>query len=106
MLYEDSTVPCNDASFKVLIFVTHNVFRLIGGVGQGSIPWVLVGSVAFIFVLLRYVSILMVSSTQQDKNKGVCMVATLKARARFLFSSMFETIWATGVGYAAGHLST
>ncbi len=34
------------------------------------------------------------------------MVKTLKARARILFSSTFETTWATGVGYAAGHLST
>jgi len=36
----------------------------------------------------------------------VSMAKTLKARARILFSSMFETTWATGVGYAAGHLST
>lgn len=34
------------------------------------------------------------------------MVETFIARARTLLSSVFETTWATGVSYAAGHLST
>ena len=78
----------------------------MGEVGQGSIPWAFVGSVALIFVLIRYASIQMVLSTTAGKFKEVSMAKTLKARARILFSSMFETTWATGFGYAAGHLST
>lgn len=78
----------------------------MGEIGQGSIPWAFVGSVALIFVLIRYVSIQLVLSTTADINEEVSMAKTLKARARILFSSVFETTWATGVGYAAGHLST
>jgi Na+/pantothenate symporter len=78
----------------------------MGEIGQGSIPWVLVGSVALIFVLLRYVSIQLGLSTTADKFKEITMVKTLKARSRNFFSSAFETTWATGVGCAAGHLST
>lgn len=65
-----------------------------------------VGSVALIFVLLRYVSIQLASTTAVGKNKEVSMVETFIARARTLLSSVFETTWATGVSYAAGHLST
>ena len=82
------------------------MLRLIGEIGQGSIPWAFVGSMALIFVLLRYVSIQLASSTTADKYREVSMVKTLKARARILLSSTFETSWAAGVGYAAGHLST
>lgn len=78
----------------------------MGEIGQGSIPWAFVGSVALIFVLIRYVSIQLVLSTTADINEEVSMAKTLKARTRILFSSVFETTWATGVGYAAGHLST
>lgn len=78
----------------------------MGEIGQGSIPWAFVGSVALIFVLIRYVSIQLVLSTTADNSEEVSMVKTLKARARILFSSVFETTWATGVSYAAGHLST
>jgi len=70
------------------------------------IPWAFVGSVALIFVLIRYVSIQLVLSTTADNDEEVSMVKTLKARARILLSSVFETTWAIGVGYAAGRLST
>lgn len=33
------------------------------------------------------------------------MVETLKARTRVIFSSVVESIWATGVGVVAGQLS-
>ncbi|WP_345855191.1 hypothetical protein, partial [Shewanella algae] len=68
--------------------------------------WVFVGSVALIFVLLRYVSIQLASTTTAGKNKEVSMVETFMARTRILFSSVFETTWAAGVSYAAGRLST
>ena len=78
----------------------------MGEIGQGSIPWVFVGSIVLIFVLIRYISIQLVSSTTVDKNKEVSMVKTLKARTRILTSSILETTWATGVSCAAGRLST
>lgn len=65
-----------------------------------------VGSVVLIFVLLRYVSIQLLSQATAGKNKEVSMVETIKTRFCILFSSMFETTWAAGVGYAAGRLST
>jgi hypothetical protein len=34
------------------------------------------------------------------------MVKTLKARTRIFFSSVVESLWATGVGIVVGHLST
>ncbi len=82
------------------------MLRLIGEMGQGSIPWTFVGSVALFFVLLRYLSIQMASISTADKNQGVPMGQTLLARTRIFFSSLFETTWATGVGFVAGHLST
>lgn len=83
-----------------------SVLRLIGKIGQGSIPWTLVGSVALIFVLLRYLSIRLASISTVDKNQGVPMGQTLIARTRIFFSSLTETAWATSVGCVAGHLST
>ncbi len=82
------------------------MLRLIGKIGQGSIPWTFVGSVALILVLLRYLSIQLASTTTVDKNQGVPMGQTFIARARIFFSSLFETIWATGVGCVSGYLST
>lgn len=64
-----------------------------------------VGSVALLLFLLRYVSIRLIPS-DQDSTKEVSMVKTLKARSRIFYSSVVESLWATGVGAAAGHLST
>ena len=65
----------------------------------------LVGSVALLLVLLRYLSIRLIPSGQ-DNTKRVPMEKTLAARTRMFFSSALETIWAMGVGGVAAHLST
>jgi hypothetical protein len=81
------------------------MFRPIGEIGWGlAIPMAIVGSVALLLVLLRYVSIRLVPS-DHDNIKEVSMVKTLKAHTRIIFSSILESIWATGVGIVAGHLS-
>jgi len=81
------------------------VFRPIGEIGEGfAIPMTIVGSVALLLVLLRYVSIRLVPS-DHDNIKEVSMAKTLKARTRIFFGSIMESIWATGVGVVAGHLS-
>lgn len=74
-------------------------------VGGGlAIPVVLVGSVALLLVLLRYISINLISSDHYN-NKEASMAKTLTARTRVFFSSFFETTWALGVGGAVAHLS-
>lgn len=65
----------------------------------------LVGSVVLLLILLRYISIRLIPSGQDNK-KEVSMEKTLTARTRIFFSSAFETIWAIGVGGVVGHLST
>jgi hypothetical protein len=81
------------------------MFRPIGVIGGGlAIPMAIVGSVALLLVLLRYVSIRLVPS-DHDSIKEVSMVKTLKARSRIFFGSVVESIWATGVGVVAAHLS-
>ena len=81
------------------------MFRPIGVIGGGlAIPMAIVGSVALLLVLLRYVSIRLVPS-DHDSIKEVSMVKILKARTRIFLSSVVESIWATGVGVVAGHLS-
>lgn len=65
----------------------------------------IVGSVALLLFLLRYVSIRLIPS-DQDNIKEVSMVKTLNARTRIFSSSVVESIWATGVGVVVGHLST
>jgi hypothetical protein len=65
----------------------------------------LVGSVALLLVLLRYVSIRLIPS-DQDNIKEVPMKKTLTARTRVFFSSVVENIWAIGVGSVVSHLST
>lgn len=83
-----------------------SVFRPIGVIGGGvNIPVSLVGSVALLLFLLRYISIRLIPS-DQDNIKEVFMEKTLTACARVLFSSFFETIWAFGVGGVVSHLST
>ncbi len=83
-----------------------NVLRPIGVIGGGlAILVALVGSVAFLLVLLRYLSIRLIPSGQGN-TKEVPMEKTLTASTRIYFSSVFETIWAIGVGSVVGHLST
>lgn len=73
-------------------------------VGGGlAIPVTLVGSVALLLVLLRYTSINLIPS-DQNNIKEVSMVKTLNARIRLFLSSFFETSWAVGVGGVVGHL--
>ena len=83
-----------------------SVLNPIGVIGGGlSIPLALVGSVALLLVLLRYLSIRLIPSGQGN-TKEVPMEKTLTARTRIYFSSALETIWAIGVGSVVGHLST
>lgn len=83
-----------------------SAFRPIGVIGGGlTVPVALVGSVALLLVLLRYVSIRLIPS-DQDNIKEVPMKKTLTARTRMFFSSAFENIWAIGVGSVVSHLST
>lgn len=83
-----------------------SVFRPIGVIGGGvTIPVTFVGSVALLLFLLRYISIRLISS-DQDNIRKVPMVKTLTARTRIFLSSAFETIWAIGVGSVVAHLST
>lgn len=65
----------------------------------------LVGSVALLLVLLRYISINLILSGQNNI-KEVSMAKTLTARTRVFLSSIFETTWAIGVGGVVGHLLT
>ena len=75
-------------------------------IGGGlTIPVALVGSVALLLVLLRYISFNLIPSDQGNIME-VPMVKTLTARTRIFFSSAFETIWAIGVGSVVVHLST
>jgi len=75
-------------------------------VGGGfTIPVAVVGSVALLLFLLRYVSIRLIPSDQANI-KEVSMVKTLKTRTRIFLSSVVESIWATGVRAVVGHLST
>jgi len=81
-----------------------SVFRPIGALGGGGIPIAFVGSIAFLLILLRYVSIRL-SPTAQDNIKEVSMAKTLTVKALVLISTVLETIWAIGAGSVAGHLS-
>lgn len=69
-------------------------------------PVVLVGFVVAIsIILLRYYSLSLIPSGQDNK-KEVAMKKTLTFRIRLFISSIYETLWATGVGSAVVHLST
>jgi hypothetical protein len=63
-----------------------------------------VGSVVLLLVLLRYVSIRLISSGQNNI-KEVPMVKALTERARVVSSTILETIWAIGASGVAAHLS-
>ena len=73
--------------------------------GGVATPLVLVGSVVLLLVLLRYISINLIP-TGQNNIKEVFMDKTLTVRTRIFLSSVFETLWAIGVGGAVGHLLT
>ena len=79
-----------------------SAFSPIGVVGEGSIPLAIVGSIALLLILLRYVSIRMVPLASENSDKEVSMVKTLTARTRIFLSLMFETVWAVGVSSVAG----
>ncbi len=64
----------------------------------------LVGSVALLLFLLRYLSIRLIL-LGQNNIKEVSMDETLNARTHIFLGSVFETIWAVGVGGIVGHLS-
>ncbi len=90
----------------MLCVIGLSVFRPIGVIGGGlTIPVALVGSVALLLFVLRYISIRLIPS-DQDSIKEVPMVKTLNARTRIFLSSVFESLWAIGVGGVVGHLST
>lgn len=74
-------------------------------IGGGlPLPVTLVGSVALLLLMLRYLSLRLIPSDQANM-KEVPMAKTLTACIRVFFSSAFETLWAIGVGGVVGHLS-
>ena len=79
------------------------MLRPIGVIGWGSIPLAFVGFVAFLFILLRYISLKLVLSVSDNSNKEVPMKKT--STVSIFVSSILETIWAIGVGSVVGHLS-
>ena len=81
------------------------MLRPTGVVGMGSIPIALVGSVALLIILLRYISVNVVLTATSNSEKEVPMAKTLTVRTRVFLSSIFETMWAIGVGGVVGHLS-
>lgn len=83
-----------------------SVLRLTGVAGWGSISLALVGSVALLLILLRYISANVILPATSNSEKGVSMVKTLTGRTRVFLSSTFETMWAIGVGSVVEHLST
>lgn len=89
-----------------MLRVLQSAFRPIGVIGWGSIPLTFVGSVALLLVLLRYACLVLILSVNDKSKKEVSMVKTLIVRTRIFLSSIFETIWASGVGIVVGHLST
>ncbi|CAK8724340.1 hypothetical protein KKHLCK_13970 [Candidatus Electrothrix laxa] len=84
-----------------------NAFRSVGVIGDGSltIPMTVVGSVAFLLIMLRYLSIILIPSNQ-DSIKEMPMEKTLTRCTRVFFCSVVGSLEAIGVGVVAGHLST
>lgn len=67
----------------------------------------LVGSIVLLLILLRYISISVVlSATETCQNREVPMKKTLTAKILVFLGSLYETIWAIGVGSVVGLLST
>ena len=71
---------------------------------MGGFSWTIVGSIALLLFLLRYMSQMLVPTTG-NSTKEVSMVKTFTARVRMFFSSTIETMWAIGAGSVVGHLS-
>ncbi len=69
---------------------------------MGSIPFMFVGSIAFLLIFLRYASVRLIPLVNENSKKEVSMVKTLTAKTRVLLSSVLETIWAFGVSSVAG----
>lgn len=90
-------------SLIVIHLQARSVLRQIGLLGWGSIPLTLVGLVALLLLLLRYISLKLVLSTSGKSDKETPMKKTLTART--LVASFFETVWAIGVSGVVGHLS-
>lgn len=82
-----------------------SVFRPVGVAGLGSMPITLVGSIALLLVLLRFISFEVVLSATSNSKREVPMMQTLTDDIRIFLSSVFETIWAIGVGGVVGLLS-
>ncbi len=76
--------------------------EVVGGVANSL---ALVGFVVLLLVLLRYISIRLISSGQYNI-KEVSMKKTLTARISIFFSCIFETIWTFGIGGVVAQLST
>lgn len=72
---------------------------------MGSIPIAIVGSVALLIILLRYISLNVVLPATRSSEKEVPMAKILTVRARVFLSSILETMWAIGVGGVVGNLS-
>ncbi len=82
-----------------------SVFRPIGVIGGGLTPLMaFAGSIFLLLVLLRYVSIRLIPS-DQDNIKEVSMKKSLTVRSRVFLSYSLESIWAIGVSSVASHLS-
>jgi hypothetical protein len=82
-----------------------SALRPTGVAGWGSIPLAFVGSIALLLILLRYISVNVVLPATSNSEKEAPMVKALTDRTRVFLSSMFETMWAIGVGGVVGHLS-
>lgn len=82
-----------------------SVFRPMGVVGGEFTNPVTFVSIAPLLILLRYVSICIISSEDVNK-KEITMAKTLTTRIRVFISALFESSWAIGIGSVVAHLST
>ncbi|MBU0626061.1 hypothetical protein KKH82_01180 [Patescibacteria group bacterium] len=72
---------------------------------MGSIPYMIVGFIAFL-VVLRVLSLMLVSPDGSNmKKKGSNMDKT-KKKTKVVASAILESGWAIGVGIIVGQLST
>jgi len=77
-------------------------------VSWGSIPYMFVGFIAFLFlIVLRVLSLKLVLDDNNDiKEKGNNMKDTKEKTLKLVTSSILETAWAIGVGSIVGQLAT
>ena len=72
----------------------------------GSIPYVLVGFIAFL-IILRVISLkLVLVDNDSIKKRGVDMEKIKEKTPKIVSSSILETVWAIGVGSITGQLVT